>query len=174
MTQSLTQTNIDSSLLTPKETAWFLFTRCLIFLISVGGVVWSLFDPEFINDAFIVILISVVANFAWHSRFAWEYPPRSSSIQGKRNRPLLAAPQFCIPIIEHIVRLYERHSKRHSDDTVQSLMVRIELSSSAHPNRGFQRQLVKLQNHVAVAFVTSCCQIYLFVAYFLYLLGLLG
>lgn len=170
--QSLNITSSKHSLLTPKETVWFEFTRCLIFLVSLMSV-----GCVFLGGYYIVLswvfafMFPLFANIHWVSRFESEYPPRIRSIHYKRSRTWLAVPRFWLPIIEHIACSYRRNFKTRSDDTVQAQLVRIASSNFVHP-RGESNTLVwKLQNHVVVALVTTCCQIYGLSAFFLFVFG---
>lgn len=176
MSESSETASIDQSSLTTNETAWFQFTRCLIFVLGTVSVGLSFFGGSYVILGFVfAFLCPMLANvvwwqsrYVWHSpqtRFIWQNPSTSGSSQGERSTPWLTKPQFWLPIIEHIVCAYKRHSAKQSGEAAQSPLVRLESSSIINPSGKFQTWLVNRQNHVVVAFITSCCQIYGFVAF---------
>ncbi|MYC24904.1 MAG: hypothetical protein F4X56_03175 [Gammaproteobacteria bacterium] len=173
MSHSLQTTTADRSTLTPNETKSFQFMRCSIFILSVVGVV-SVFLGDYydICGYLFVFLCPVLANLAWllawQSRFVLESPTTASSIQAKHSRPSVMPPQFWLPIAEHILCAYKRHSMKQSGDQLQSPWIPIESSSFVNPTGNFQTGLMKLQNHVVVALTTSVCQAFGLVA-FIYL-----
>ena len=172
MSQSLTTIRSDRSLLTPKEIAWFEFTRCLIFLLSLMGVGCALLGGYYIVLSWVfAFMCPLFANLHWQSRFESEYPPRFRSIQYKLSRTWLTAPRFWLPIVEHSACWYRQRFKKQSGDSEQAQLVRVESSNFIRPHGEFHVLVWKLQNHVVVASVTTCCQLYCVVAWFLYFLG---
>lgn len=180
MSQFIDTSSSDHSLLTPNEKVSFQFTRCLIFLLSIVSVGLSFFGGLCVILGFVfAFLCPMLANlvwwqsrFVWHSsqtRFIWQNPSTSGSIHEKYSTPRLTKPQFLLPIIEHIVCACVRDSAKQSGDATQSPLVRLESSNFMNPSSKFQTWLVNRQNHVVVALITSCCQVYGIVAYFTYL-----
>ena len=180
MSESLETSNTDYSSLTPIETVRFQFTRCLIFVLGIVSVGLSFLGGYYVILCFVfVFLCPMLANVVWwqsrfvlispQTRFIWQNPSTSGSSQGKGSTPRLAKPQFLLPIIEHFVCAYIRHSAKQSGDVAQSALVRFESSSIMNPSGKFQTWLVNRQNSVLVAFIASCCQVYCIVAYFMYL-----
>ena len=180
MSDSIQTSSTDHSSLTPNETAWFQLTRCLIFVLGIASVVLSFFGGYCVILCFVfAFLCPMLANVVWwqsrfvldspQTRFIWQTPSTSGSSQRRRSTPRLTKPQLLLPIIEHIVCAFVRHSAKQSVDAAQSSLVRFESSSIMNPSGKFQTSLVNLQNHVVVAFITSCCQVYGIVAYFVYL-----
>ena len=169
MSQSSQATTADRSALTPNATKYFQFVRCLIFLLSVVGVVFAFLDGFYLIFCYVfVFLCPVLANLALQSRFLPKSPTTASPIYANHSRPSVTPPQFWLPILEHIQCAYKRHSKKQSGEPMQSPWVLIESSSSITPTSNFQTWLLKLQNHVLVALTTSICQVFGLVA-FIYL-----
>ena len=180
MSESLETFSTDYSSLTPIETVRFQFTRCSIFALSIASVGFSFFGGLYVILGYVfVFMCPLIANLVWWQsrfvldgpqvRFIWQVPSTSGSSQGERSTPWLTKPQFWLPIIEHIVCAYKRHSAKQSGDVAKSSLVRFESSSIMNPSGKFQTWLVSRQNHVVVAFITSSCQVYGIVAYFRYL-----
>ncbi|MXZ45332.1 MAG: hypothetical protein F4Z01_10250 [Gammaproteobacteria bacterium] len=162
----------DRSLLTQKEITWFEFTRCLIFLVSLMSVGCAFLGGYYIVLSWVfAFMFPLFANMHWVSRFESEYPPRIRSIHYKRSGTWLAVPRFWLPIIEHIACSRRRHFKTRSDGTDQAQLVRIESSNFIHPHGEIHTFIWKLQNHVVVALVTTCCQVYGMTAFFLFVFG---
>ena len=173
MTQVLQPTRSSRSVLSPNETAKFQFTRCLIFVLCLMSTAWPFFGDLYGIFCWVfAFMCPLFANIAWQSRFSLQYPPKSGSVRGIRSKPWVTKPQFWLPIVEHIFCWYKRQSKKHSGDLVQPPMVCIESSSFIHVSGKFQTRFLKLQNHVVVAFTTSCCQVFGVVGYFVTLFTL--
>ena len=167
MSQSLPITRVDRSVLTPNETARFQFTRCLIFVLCLVSIAWPFFGTFYgIVSWVCAFMCPLFANVAWQSRFVSQYPPKSRLTHENRDRPWLMVPTFWLPIVEHIVCWYKRQSKTHSGDSVQPPLVCVESSSSIHRGGNSQIRLLKLQNRVVVALITSCCQVFGVVGFF--------
>lgn len=167
MSESSETSRTDQLSLTPNETAWFQFTRCLIFVLGIVSVGLSFFGGLYVILGFVfAFLCPMLANIVWwQSRFALAYPAKLSLIQGKQiTPPRLTKPQFWLPIVEYIFCLYKQHSKKQFGDPTQSPLVRFESSSLINPSGKFQTWLVNRQNNVVVAIITSCCQVYGYVA----------
>lgn len=165
MSQSLQATTADRSVLTPNETKCFQFIRCSIFILSVVGVVSVFLGDYYVICGYLfVFLCPVLANSALQSRFVSVRPTTASPIHANHSRPSVTPPQFWLPILEHIQCAYKRHSKKQSGEPTQSPWVLVESSSSINPTGNFQKRLLKLQNHVLVAFTTSICQVFGLVA----------
>ena len=159
MTQTLIQTNIDRALLTPKESAWFFGTRCLIFFLSLMSV-----GCVFIGGFYVIIsggfalVCPLIANLIWQIKLSTQFPPKSNSIHPNLSKPWLVIPLFFLPICDHIAYFIKRRSKNQSDDSASYPLFRSESSDMICPPNKFQTMVWNIQNHVVTAFITSCCQ----------------
>ena len=161
MTQTLSQTNVDRALLTPNESNWFFGTRCLIFLLSLMSVGCSFFGGFYVifSGAFALVL-PIIANLIWQLKLSTQFPPKQNFIHPNFSKPWLVLPLFFLPILDHIAYFIKRRFKKQSDDNVSSPLFRSESSDLMLPPSKFQILVGNIQNHVVVAFVTSCCQCY--------------
>ncbi|MXZ55018.1 MAG: hypothetical protein F4Z14_02475 [Gammaproteobacteria bacterium] len=168
MTETLSQTNVDRALLTPKESRWFFGTRCLIFLLSLMSVGCSFFGGFYVvfGGAF-ALVFPIIANVIWQLKLSTQFPPKSNSIHPNSSKPWLVLPLFFLPICDHIAYIIKRQFKKQSDDNVSSPLFRSESSDLMLPPGKIQTLVGNIQNHVAVAFITSCCQAFSVTMYYL-------
>lgn len=161
MTETLSQTNVDRALLTPKESRWFFGTRCLIFLLSLMSVGCSFFGGFYVvfGGAF-ALVFPIIANVIWQLKLSTQFPPKSNSIHPNSSKPWLVLPLFFLPIFDHIAYFIKRRVKNQSDDGVPSPLFSTESSGLTQAPGKLQTLVGNIQNHVVVAFVTSCCQCY--------------
>lgn len=167
MTQTWSQTNIDHALLTPKESKWFFGTRCLIFLLSLIGVGCAFFGGFYvIFSGVFALLCPLFANLIWQIRLSTQYPPKTNSTHPNVRKPWLVLPLFFLPICDHIAYIIKRHFKKQSDDSTSSPLFRSESSDLMLPPGKLQTLVGNIQNHVAVALITSCCQAFSVTMYY--------
>lgn len=175
MTQTLTQTNIDRALLTPKESTWLYATRFLILFLSVVGVACALIDGYGVIVAYgFAFLCPIIANGIWHVHVEARSSRSSGSTQPKYRYALIVRPQFFLPILRHIALAIEKIYKIPPEDNEESSLILGEASSFVGTTNKIHMMFGKLQNHVVIASITSCGQVYGIGAYFIYLIRPVG
>ena len=170
MAQPLRYTSTYRSVRTSSESSWFYGTRCLIFLLSIVAVVCAQFESYYIIATYgFAFFCPLVANFIWQSKLSTYVSARSASTQPKYRIALILKPHFFLPIIYHIAVAIENKFNKRSNDGEESSLIASEQSSFVDSTNKFHALAGKLQNHLAVAFITTSCQVYGIVAYFMYL-----
>lgn len=170
MSPSLPSTSSYLPLLSPIASAWFYATRFLILLLSVVGAVWALFNSYGVLVGYgFAFVCPMIANVVWQSRLSKQNTPRSNSSQPKYRNDLILKPQFFLPILHHIALAIERIYKIPPEENEESALILGEASSVEGSTYKIHALCGKLQNHVVVALMTSSCQVYGIVAYFMYL-----
>ena len=175
MSQSLPSTSSYLPILSPKESAWIFGTRFFILLLSVVGVGCSILDGLGVIVAYaFAFLCPMIANVVWQSRLSKQNTPRSDSSQPKYRNYLILKPQFFLPILHHIALGIEKIYKIPPEENEESALILGEASSFEGSTNKIHAFCGRLQNHVVVALITSSCQVYAIVAYFMYLIRPVG
>ena len=175
MSQTLQTTTADRSVLSLDETARFQFTRFLILLLSVVGVGCSIFDGFGVIVAYgFAFLCPMIANVVWQSRLSKQNTPRLDSSEPKYRNYWILKPQFFLPILHHIALGIERTYKIPPEENEESALILDEASSFEASTNKIHSLCGRLQNHVVVALITSSCQVFGIVAYFMYLIRPVG
>ncbi|MXZ45333.1 MAG: hypothetical protein F4Z01_10255 [Gammaproteobacteria bacterium] len=171
MPQPLQYTSTYRSLRTANESRWFYGTRCLIFMLGIVAVLCAQFDGYYIIVSYgFSFLCPLIANVIWQSRLSTYGSARSDSTQPRYHVAFILKPHFFLPIVYHMTVAIEKMFKKPSHDGEESPLIRSEASSFEDSTNKFHAMAGKLQNHLAVALVTSSCQVYGIVAYFIDLL----
>ncbi|MXZ55020.1 MAG: hypothetical protein F4227_03970 [Gammaproteobacteria bacterium] len=175
MSPSLPSTNSYQPLLTPNVSAWFYATRFMILFLSVVGGVCTLFNSYGVLVGYgFGFVCPMIANAVWQSRLSKQNTPRSDSSPLKYRNYLILKPQFFLPILHHIALGIERIYKIPPEENEESALILGEASSFEGSTNKTHAWCGRLQNHIVVALVTSCCQVYGIVVYFMHLIKPLG
>ena len=175
MSRSLPSTSSYLPILSPKESAWIFGTRFLILLLSMVGVGCTLVDGygDIVAYGF-AFLCPILANGIWHVYLDQLSSRRSGSTQPKYRHALILRPHFFLPILHHIALAIEKIYKIPPENNEESALILGEASSFESSTNKIHALCGKLQNHVVVALITSCCQVYGIVVYFMYLIRPVG
>lgn len=175
MSQSLPSTSSYLRLLSPNTSTWFYATRFLILLLSVVGAGCTLFDGYgFIVACGFVFLCPILANWIWHLHLERLSSRRLAPTQPKYLYALVLRPNFFLPILHHLALAIEKIYKIPPENNEESVLILGEASSIEGSTNKIHALFGKLQNHVVVALITSCCQVYGIVVYFMYLIRPVG
>lgn len=167
MSQSPPSDSMNLSLLFGTGSVLFYGTRWLIFGLSIVGVVSTLSDQYMPYAWLFGFMCPFVATLIWQVATFSPLPPDSKSAQTPKGSPWLVVPIFWLPIIDHIAYPVKQFILNRSRMKKQSKLGVVDARSLVPTSERVRIPIGNIQNHVVIALVTTCCQVYSVVVHML-------